>query len=201
MTAVNLRLSNRLASALCAHASMLLSDARNVASSDRQSQTFRRKLSSRVRNVIKSVLSFCSGQGSRQEIFLSIKFTSLCPRNGSRLVMASLTAPENCSISAVISVLTRTKIFRWRQSLTQRAQRKPATGLTLPKGKIQCQTNLYLYIECTSLRMSLPAFWATHAAYVQLTYIACQIPVKIASRVRPSGVSVLILRRRLLPCG
>jgi hypothetical protein len=95
MIAVNLRLNHQPASTLCAHVSMLLSDVRIVASSVRQSQSSQRMLSLRARNVTRSVPSFCSGLGLRQEIFLSIKFTSLRPRNGSRRVMASLTAPKS----------------------------------------------------------------------------------------------------------
>jgi hypothetical protein len=95
MVAVNLRLNNQPASTLCTRVFMLLFDARIVASSVRQSQRSRRMLSLRAPNVIKSALSSCSGLGLRQEIFLSIKFTSLRPRNGIRRVMASLTAPES----------------------------------------------------------------------------------------------------------
>lgn len=185
MTAVNRRLSYlRPASTSCVHVSMLLSDAHNVVRSARQLQIFQSKLSSRVRNVIKSVLSSCLGPGSRQEIFLSIKFTSLRPRNGSRRTMANLTAPES-ALAGSDPVLTRTRMFRWRQSLTpsaRNANQQPV--LTLQRGRCQCQMSLYLYIECTSLRMSLPAFSGRRAAHVRCTHIACRILVKIAFRAR-----------------
>src|ERR1051326_1713921 len=79
------------------------------------------------------------------------------------------------------------------------AQHKTATRRTCRR-KNQCRTNLYLYIGCTSLRLSLPAFSEHHVAHVRFTHIACRIPVKIVSRARPWGVSVLIQRRRLLLC-
>jgi hypothetical protein len=72
-----MRLSHLLlASALCVRVSTLLSDAQIVALSGKQFQRLQRKLSSRVPNVGRSALLSCLGPGSRQEIFLFIKFTS-----------------------------------------------------------------------------------------------------------------------------
>jgi hypothetical protein len=133
MAAIKRLIHLRPASTSCAHVSILLSDARNVASSVRQFQSFQRRLSSRVRSVIKSALSPCSGLGSHQEAFLSIKFISLRPRNGSRRVMVNLTAPE--SVLAVQILCWRIgKMFSLAAKPHPARQRKPATG-EFAKGK------------------------------------------------------------------
>ena len=183
MAAIKRLIHLRPASTSCAHVSILLSDARNVASSVKQFQSFQRRLSSRVRSVIKSALSPCSGLGSHQEAFLSIKFISLRPRNGSRRVMVNLTAPESVLAVQIPVLAHRQDVFAGGKASPSASTQ--TSNRLICEGEIQCRTNLYLYIECISHRLSLPAFWEFRAAHVRFTPIACRIPVKIVSRARP----------------
>src|SRR5258708_16057359 len=95
MIAVNLLLSHlRPVNLLCARVSILLSDARAVALSVRQSQSFQRKLSSRVPNVIRSARFSCLAPDSHQEVFLSTRSTSLSLRGGIHKSMVKPIARE-----------------------------------------------------------------------------------------------------------
>lgn len=91
----------RLASPCCLPVSILLSRAHVVALSARQSHSFQRKQSSPVRNVAGSAPSSCSDLDSHQETFRFIRFTSLSPPGGTRVLMVKSTVPERGSRSTI----------------------------------------------------------------------------------------------------
>lgn len=132
MITVNLLLSHlRSTSQLCARASTLLFDAHSVAQFARQSQSFQRKLLSRARNVARNAPSSCLAPDSQQEIFLSIRFTSLSRRGGTRRLMVKpIVHEEIVSRSAMIPV-RRDSEFPLVTRSHQRAQHKPATSFTV----------------------------------------------------------------------
>jgi hypothetical protein len=152
MIAITLRPSHlRSASKLCARVSMLLSDAHAVALSARHSLSFRRKVLSHVRNAARNVPSSCSAPVSQQESFLFIRFSSLSQRSGIRTLIGNPIVPERISHSTVIPVRRATDV-----SLATKSHSRAHHTNQLPvepcEGNIQCQTSLYLCIECTSPR-------------------------------------------------
>jgi len=187
----------RPASPRCVPVSILLSDARVVAPSARQSQSSRQRLSLPARDANGNALLSCSALGSHQERFRSIRFTPLSPRGGTRTLMVNPILPEGISRS-VINCVGRCRVFAWiarpRQSAAQTIYL-----LHRKKGNLQCRTRLYLCIECTSPHCSLPAFLGIRAIHVLFTLTACQIPAMIAFRAKRWSVSALILHRPHLP--
>lgn len=98
MIAAHLFLSHlRTADVRCAHVSTLPSDARIVALSGKQSQSFPLKRSSHVPNAARNALSFCLAPDLHQKIFLFIRFTSLSPRGGIRRRMVKPIVREQIS--------------------------------------------------------------------------------------------------------
>lgn len=176
------RPSHRPASPLYVRVSMLLSDARTVALSGRQFQSFQRKLSSRAQSAARSALLSSLDPGSHQGIFLFTKFTSLNSRNGIRRLMVNLTVPESLQQRSDPCVLG--EMFCWAAKVPSQRHTNPQPAEPC-KREYQCQTSLYLYIECISPHLSLPASWGIRAARVCFTHIACRIPAMIAFRARP----------------
>jgi hypothetical protein len=91
----------RLTSPCCLPVSISLSRALVVALSARQSHNSRLKQSLPVRNAAGSALSPGSDLDSHQETFRFIRFTSLSPRGGIRVLMVKSTVPERGSRSAI----------------------------------------------------------------------------------------------------
>ena len=184
IAAINRRLSHLLlANRLCFRVSTLLSDAQIVAPSGKQFRSFQRKVSSRALNATMNALLSCLAPGSHQEICLSIKFTSLNQRKGIRRLMVNLIVPESLQQRSDPCVLARCSAGQPRFHPVCATQTRNL--LNDARGEYQCQTSSYLYIECTSRRLSLPACWVIRAARVRLTHIVCPIPARIAFRARP----------------
>jgi hypothetical protein len=91
----------RLTSPCCLPVSILLSRALVVALSARQSHNSPRKQSLPVRNVAGSAPSSCSDLDSHQETFRFIRFTSVSPRSGIRVLMVKSTVPKRGSRSTI----------------------------------------------------------------------------------------------------
>ena len=96
------RCALRPVSRLCARVFILLSDARVVALSARQWQSFHRRLSSLARNVAANAASSCSVPDSHQETFRFIRFTSLNPRGGTRRSMVKPIARETSVAQSLV---------------------------------------------------------------------------------------------------